>query len=325
MTRCVRWGVLGAANFAREFLAPALHAAPGGTLSALATRDPAKAAPFAAMAPGLRVHDSYDALLADPEIDAVYVPLPNHLHVEWTLRALEAGKHVLTEKPVAMTAPEIDDLIAARNRTGLLAAEAYMIVFHPQWQRARDLLAKGAIGRLVDIRAAFSFDNRADTDNIRNKPETGGGAMRDIGVYVLGGARFATGAEPEGIRARIRWENGVDVFTRIDARFGDATYQAMVSTRLAPEQEVVFHGEAGVLRLTAPFNGPAFGDTALQLRREDGTTSVERFNGARQYDLQIGAFNDSVLNGTPYPCPLEFSRGTQAAIDAVFANAEDIT
>jgi predicted dehydrogenase len=129
----------------------------------------------------LRVHDSYEALLADPGIDAVYIPLPNHLHVEWTLRAIAAGKHVLTEKPVAMAAAEIDRLIAARDASGLQVAEAYMIVHHPQWQRARALLAEGAIGTLRHVDGAFSYDNRTDPGNIRNRPETGGGGIPTSG------------------------------------------------------------------------------------------------------------------------------------------------
>src|SRR5690242_4223952 len=136
----VRWGILGAAKFAREFMGPALALAAGGRIVALATSDPAKAEPFMAFAPGIRVHADYDALLSDPDVDAVYVPLPNHLHVEWSLKAMQAGKHVLCEKPMAMQASDYDRLIAARDAAGVLAAEAFMIVHHPQWQRARRLL-----------------------------------------------------------------------------------------------------------------------------------------------------------------------------------------
>ena len=131
----VRWGILGAANFARQHMAPAIHAAEGAELAALATSDPAKAAGFKAFCPSLFVHDSYEALLADPTIEAVYIPLPNHLHVEWTLKAIAAGKHVLTEKPMTLVASDFDQLIAARDKSGLFVAEAYMIVHHPQWHR----------------------------------------------------------------------------------------------------------------------------------------------------------------------------------------------
>ncbi|MDX5349805.1 MAG: Gfo/Idh/MocA family oxidoreductase, partial [Paracoccaceae bacterium] len=197
----VRWGVLGAARFARDHMAPAIHAAQGAELAALATSDPAKAEGFRAFCPGIAVHDSYEALLADPTIDAVYIPLPNHLHVEWTLKTLAAGKHVLTEKPIALAAKEIDQIIAARDRTGLLAAEAYMIVHHPQWQRAKEWFEAGEVGELVHADVAFSF-NLTDMGNIRMKPETGGGSLRDIGVYTFGCTRFVTGAEPVDVSAR---------------------------------------------------------------------------------------------------------------------------
>lgn len=317
MTEDLRWGVLGAARFAREHMAPALHAAPGGSLCALATTSSDKAAGFREIVPEITVHDTYAALLDDPGIDAVYIPLPNHLHLEWTLRALEAGKHVLTEKPLAMAASEIDDIAAAASRAGRLAAEAFMVVHHPQWVRARALIESGRLGRLVAVRATFGFDNR-DPGDIRNQAKTGGGALRDIGVYVLGTARFATDAEPEDIAARIVWEDGVDVRTEITASLAGAAYSAIVSIRMAPWQDMIFHGEAGMLRLSAPFNGPVFGDTALVLREAGGREVIERFNAARQYEVQVAAFNAAARGGAPFPCPLAFSRGTQDAIDRVF-------
>ena len=254
----VNWGILGAAKFAREYMGPAIHAAKGARLVALATSNAEKAAGFQAFCPDLAVHDSYDALLADPRIDAVYVPLPNHLHVDWTLKALSAGKHVLCEKPITMQSAEFDALIAKRDATGLLAAEAYMIVHHPQWHLARELVQDGAIGDLVHVSGAFSFDNRADTGNIRNKADTGGGALRDIGVYTIGSARFVTRAEPDVVDASIRWEDGIDVFSDVRAQFPGFTYGAYVSIRAHLHQEMVFHGAKGLVRLTAPFNARVF-------------------------------------------------------------------
>lgn len=322
----VRWGILGAAKFARQHMAPAIHMAEGADLCALATSDPAKADPFRAFAPGLRVHDSYDALLADPAIDAVYIPLPNHLHVEWTLRALAAGKHVLCEKPLAMTAAQFDAVIAARDASGLLAAEAYMIVHHPQWQRARALLADGAIGTLRHVDGAFSYDNRTEPANIRNRPETGGGGVRDIGVYTYGSARFVTGAEPADLQARMTVENGVDTWAQVTGTFAGNghrfTYSAMTSMRLFPRQEMVFQGEGGIIRLTCPFNANVFGEARVELHRPGLSVTVERFPGVNHYVLQVEAFCRAVRQGETYACPLEFSRGTQAMIDRVFAIAE---
>lgn len=321
MQNPVQWGILGASKFALQQMAPAIHAANGARFAGLATSDPAKAQPFQAYCSDLSVYDSYDALLADPAIEAVYIPLPNHLHVEWSLKALDAGKHVLCEKPMTMQATEFDQLIAKRDQTGLLAAEAYMIVHHPQWQLARKLVADGAIGTVKHVTGAFSYDNRADTGNIRNRPETGGGGLRDIGVYVIGSARFVTGQEPETVRSTIRWENDVDVFTEINARFPGFTYSAYVSTRLHPNQWMEFHGEGGVIRLTAPFNARLFGEARVELHRPGLEVLVTRFPGDDHYKLQVEAFGRSVRDGSAYPCPLEFSRGTQVMIDQAFANA----
>ena len=317
-----RWGILGAANFAREHMARAIHAAEGADLVALATSSAEKAAGFKAFQPNLRVHESYEALLADQEIDAVYIPLPNHLHVEWTLKALEAGKHVLCEKPLAMKAEAFDPVIAKRDETGLLAAEAYMIVHHPQFARARELVQGGAVGRLRHVDTVFSYNNAADTGNIRNRPETGGGALPDIGVYTFGSARFVTGAEPQRVPyARIDRENGVDVFNLVTAEFDGFTYSAVVSMRMQNRQEITFHGEKGFVRLTCPFNAAVHDQAELVLDQGGGKVTVERWPGVNHYVLQVEAFCRSVREGSAYPCPLEFSRGTQAMIDMVVAAA----
>ncbi len=170
------WGILGGAVIAWKQVAPAIHQSSYGTLSALASRSAEKAEQWKNRYPGITVHDSYDALLSDPDIDAIYIPLPNHLHVEWTEKALQAGKHVLCEKPIALSAEEIDRLIELRDKTGLLAAEAFMVVHHPQWQRVRKIIASGEIGELVYIHGVFTYNNSADPGNIRNNAETGGGA-----------------------------------------------------------------------------------------------------------------------------------------------------
>lgn len=315
----LRWGILGAANFALNHMGPAIHAARGAELAAVASSSADKAAAFAAFAPGLKTHDSYDALLADPDIDVVYIPLPNHLHVTWTKKALAAGKHVLCEKPIALAAPEIDDLIAARDAAGKLAAEAYMIVHHPQFHRARDLLADGAIGKLAHVEAAFSFFND-DAGNIRNQAATGGGGLRDIGVYTMGAARFVTGQEPDAVPyANLRFDNGVDVYAQFVADFPGFAYQSMVSTRLFPRQGITFHGDKGVLRLTCPFNANVFDIAELTLENDGNKVLTERWPGINHYVLQVENFCNAVQTGAAYPCPLEFSRGTQHMMDMVFA------
>ncbi|MHA6262436.1 Gfo/Idh/MocA family protein [Arenibacterium sp. CAU 1754] len=317
----LRWGILGASNFALKHMGPAIHRARGANLTALATSNTDKAAPFLEFCSDLMVHSTYEDLLADPDVDAVYIPLPNHLHVEWSRRTLEAGKHVLCEKPMTLQAGEFDDLIALRDQTGLLAAEAFMIVHHPQWHWAKQLIDEGHIGTLVHVTGAFSYDNRTDTQNIRNLPETGGGGLRDIGVYTIGSARYVTGAELSVSSARTRMENDVDVFAEVTGHIGAATYSCYVSTRMHAHQEMVFHGEKGLIRLVTPFNAGVFGQARVELHRGGLETRSKRFPSDNHYVHQVEAFGHSVETGAPYACPLEFSRGTQVAIDQVFALA----
>ncbi len=318
MTKPIRWGVLGAANFARTTMAPAIHHADDAVLAAVATNTPSKAVPFQAMAPGLRVHDSYADLLDDPEIDAVYIPLPNAMHVDWTRKAADAGKHVLTEKPIAMNVSEIDELIALRDRSGLMIAEAYMIPHHPQWKLVRELVQGGEIGRILHIDGYFTFQ-LTDPANIRLNPDTGGGVTRDIGVYTLGSARLVMGLEPTNVASKIKWENGVDLSTRIWADYGDTTAAVYMSMAAPNRQRVTYHGTEGRIELDAPFNPVSYTEAAIHLIRTNGREEVTRFPMARQYVNQVEAFGRSIREGADYPVPLEFSRGTQAAIEAVFA------
>ncbi len=319
----VNWGILGAASFARRHMGPAIHAARGARLAALATSDAVRAEPFRDFCPDLIVYSDYEALLADPAIDAVYIPLPNHLHVPWALKALAAGKHVLCEKPLAMTLGEVDALIAARDGSGLLAAEAFMIVHHPQWIQVRDWIAAGEIGRVEHADAHFSYDNRADPGNIRNKPEMGGGGIRDIGVYTYSSVRYATGAEPVVLRSRIRRENGVDVWAEVAGTMagpgGAFTYTGRTSMRLYPRQEVVIQGEGGMIRVPVPFNAGVMGEARLELFRQGQPDLIGRFPAVNQYVLQVEAFGQSLRAAAPYPWPLEQARGTQAMIEMALA------
>jgi predicted dehydrogenase len=303
-------------------MAPAIHAAKGAEFAALATSSPEKAAGFQAFNPALKIHSTYDALLADPTIDAVYIPLPNHIHVEWTLKALAAGKHVLTEKPIAMQADEIDQIIAARDASGLLAAEAYMIVHHPQWIRAKEWLEAGEIGTLRHVDAAFSFC-LTDLENIRNRPDAGGGSLRDIGVYTLGSARFVTGSEPTDISARLIMENGVDTFAQVagimDGPHGRFTYGSMTSMRLYNRQVVTFQGDKGMIRVEGgPFNANVNDISEVELHQNGNRVITDRFPSVNQYVLQVEAFGRSIREGAPYACPLEFVQGTQAMMDTVY-------
>ena len=241
---------------------------------------------------------------------------------------------MLTEKPIAMHAREVDQIINARDAAKKLAAEAYMIVFHPQWQRAKQLVEEGAIGRVTHVDAAFSYNNKDDTDNIRNRADTGGGGIRDIGVYTYGSVRFVTGAEPQELTSKIRRENGVDVWAQVfsvmqgapGSSAGRFTYSAMTSMRLHNRQEVVFQGEKGMIRVAnAPFNAGVHDQAQVELHLPGGRVIIDRFPGVNQYKLQVEAFSHSVRTGAAYPCPLEFVRGTQAMIDRVFQMESAVT
>jgi predicted dehydrogenase len=290
-------------------------------LAGLATSSADKAARFTAFAPDCAIYENYEALLAAPQIEAVYIPLPNHLHVEWTLKAIEAGKHVLCEKPMTMEAASFDGLIDARDRSGLHVAEAYMIVHHPQFLRARDLLAGGAIGNLRHVDATFTYFND-DPSNIRNQADAGGGGLPDIGVYTFGSVRFITGQDSEVVPfARIDFEEGVDTFVQMAATFPGFSYSAVVSMRAFPRQELVFHGDKGVMRLTCPFNSDVHDQAEIHVETTGKIVQIERFPGVNQYVLQVEAFGRTLREGVPYACPLEFSHGTQQMIDMTYAAA----
>ncbi len=319
----LRWGILGAAKIAREFVAPAIHLSNNGMLAAVASRDAERGEAFVAPFAGARVLTDYQALIDDPDIDAVYIPLPNHLHVEWTRRCLQAGKAVLCEKPIALEAAEIDALIAERDRAGVLAAEAFMVTHHPQWAHCRNLIAEGAIGKLHHIDGAFTYFN-ADPANIRNQLDLGGGALRDIGVYPVITARLVSGAEPQQVRAVIRTDprDGTDTLSRVWCEFEDFALDFYVSTRLGLRQEMVFHGTDGWLRVAAPFNAGSYGEASVELGKPDGTRHLQRYPRVDHYVLQAEAFARSVHEGVPYACTLEYSRANQRVIDAIFASGE---
>jgi predicted dehydrogenase len=318
MTHHLTWGILGTARFALGTMAPAIHAASRSRLKSIATRDAGRAAPFTTRFPGLHIETDYDALLADPEIDAIYIPLPNAMHTDWSIRAAQAGKHVLCEKPIGLNLADIDRLIAARDATGRLIAEAWMPAHHPQWARTRALIADGAIGTLKTVTGSFSFGG-LDASNIRLSQAMGGGALYDIGVYPIGGFRFATGHEP--VPTHVDWvlEDGVDTSAWVTLRAGDVRFNFHVSMRTTKHQHMAFHGTKGTLTLRTPFNAHYWGEAQIHLTRSDTEAEIIRFPDTDQYILQVEAVAAHALDGTPFANPLDFTRGTQSTLDAIFA------
>ena len=319
MGRTLNWAILGAGKFALTEMGPAIHAAQGARLFALGTSSPEKAARFQAFATGLRVHETYDAVLADADVDVIYIPLPNHLHIEWAMKALRAGKHVLVEKPAGLSAEQIDPLIALRDETGLQACEAYMIAHHPQWRRVRQLLADGAIGQLMHVDGLFTYNN-PDESNVRFDAAKGGGGLPDIGVYTIGSTRLATGQEPVAItHADIDYKNGVDIMARVSARFDGFTAHWVTAMNVHLTQTMTFMGSAGRIVVSAPFNAGSYGEAQVDLTHADGSQRVERWPKVHQYVEQVEAFGAAVHGERAFAWTLEDAKGTQAVIVAAFA------
>ncbi len=256
MPEKVRWGVLGAAKIALVKVIPAMQKSELCSIDAIASRDFVKAQEAAAKILGIpKAYGSYEELLADPDIDAIYNPLPNHLHLAWTVRAAEAGKHVLCEKPIGMDAQEARELVKVRDRTGMRIGEAFMVRVHPQWLRAREVVRSGAIGDLRVIQGFFSYNNQ-DPKNIRNIPEFGGGGIMDIGCYPITTSRFLFGTEPRRVLALVERDPamGTDRLTSaiLDFPAGQATFTC--STQLVPYQKIHIFGTKGRIEIEVPFN-----------------------------------------------------------------------
>lgn len=316
----VRWGILGAARIAAKHFLPGIAGSPSNRAVAVAARDPERAREMADQFGIAAVHQDYDALLGDPDVDAIYVPLATSLHAQWSERVLRAGKHVLCEKPIGMDAGEIDHLIEVRDGSGKKATEGFMVAHHPQWAKVQELLAGGDIGDLIQIDAVFSYHN-VDPGNMRNQKALGGGGLRDIGVYPTVTARLATGQEPLRARGEIRFDpdHQIDTHAYAALDFGDFELRFTCATRQAPRQNMVFHGSKGFIELTAPYNPFGVGPTLVNLRKEGGLTGHSwDFTQVDQFRCQADAFAAWVGGEAAWPIPLESSRANQAAIDAVF-------
>jgi predicted dehydrogenase len=322
----LRWGVLSTANIGLKKVIPGMQRGQLTTVTAIASRDLTRAQAAAQSLGIAKAYGSYEELLADPEIDVIYNPLPNQLHVPLTIQAAEAGKHVLCEKPLSMTPDEARSLLAVRDRTGVVIGEAFMIRTHPQWLRAKQLIDEGRIGPLRAVSAAFSYYN-ADPANIRNRPETGGGALYDIGCYCIQAARYGFGQEPTRVCGLIdRDPNlGTDRLTSALLHFPSGHAIFTCSTQLVPYQRVQFFGTKGRIEIEIPFNAPP--DRPTRLFVDDGGNlfgagiTTETFPVVDQYTLQGDAFSRAVLDGTPPPVTLEEGIANMAVIQAIFDSA----
>ena len=326
----VRWGVLGTAKIAAEHVIPALMKSKGSQLVAIGSRDLARAQETADRFGIPKAHGSYEALLADPEVEAIYNPLPNHLHVPWSEKAAERGKHVLCEKPIALTATEAQRLIDVRDRTGVLIQEAFMVRCHPQWRRARDLVRQGQIGDLRAVQTFFSFMNR-DPENIRNIVESGGGAIYDIGCYPIVISRFLFDEEPLRVVGLMERDPdmGTDRLTSAILDFPSGQASFVCSTQLVGHQRVEICGTKGRIEVVIPFNAPADETTRIYFDggSEPGGASAqaETVEAADQYALQADLFSEAIRNGGGLAFPLEDSVKNMRVIDAVYRSARSGT
>ncbi|WP_319533116.1 Gfo/Idh/MocA family oxidoreductase [uncultured Cohaesibacter sp.] len=317
----IRWGILSTAKIAREHLVPAIQAARNGNIQAVASRSQESADAFAKSFGIPIAYGSYDELLSSDEVDAIYIPLPTSQHVEWTIKALSAGKHVLCEKPISLHAKEIDAIIEARDKSGCIVAEAFMVTYHPQWLKVKELLASGAIGTLRHIQGVFTYYN-VDPNNMRNQVSLGGGGLPDIGVYPTVTARFATGKDPVRARASIVRDPdfGTDIYANCQYDFGSFDMTFYCATQLANRQSMVFHGDDGAIEVVAPFNAQLYEAVDVILHsRSHQEAEVWKFRGVNQYQLQVEAFGDRI-EGKDVPLfTLESSKINQASIDALYA------
>ena len=320
----LRFGILSTAQIGRDHVVPAIQDAENCVVAAVASRDAARARAMADRFSAPHAFGSYEEMLASDTIDAVYIPLPTSQHVEWSIKAADAGKHVLCEKPIALRAEEIDALIAARERNKVLISEAFMVTYSPVWRKVRALLAEGAIGRLRHVQGAFTYFNR-DPGNMRNVPALGGGGLPDIGVYPTITTRFSTGKEPVRVQASTDRdpEFGTDVYSSVRADFGDFELSFYVSTQLAQRQVMVFHGDKGFIEVKSPFNADRYGAEEIELTNQSHSESqFFRFQDARQYRREAEAFTRAALGGDDEVVSLENSRLNQRLIDAIYRASE---
>ncbi|MDP6805950.1 MAG: Gfo/Idh/MocA family oxidoreductase [Rhodospirillales bacterium] len=323
----VRWGVLGAAKIATEHVIPATQAMPSARVVAIASRDPAKARSVADAHGIANAYGAYEDVLADPNVEAVYIPVPNFLHAEWTERAAEAGKHVLCEKPLTMDAIEAERMIAVRDRTGVRIEEAFMFRLHPQWVRVRELIAADRVGKVRAVQGIFNYGN-TDPDDIRNKPGIGGGGVYDVGCYPLTAARLIFGAVPIRVTASIEIDPVFETDRLASAliEFAGGLASIVCATQTARYQHVRIVGNDGLIDVEHPFTPPPTKSCRIAIGGRTQIAGipdeVETFAPVNQYGLQAEAFSQAVRSGAASAFPLEDALLNMRALDAVFRSAQ---
>ncbi|WP_114782788.1 Gfo/Idh/MocA family protein [Botryobacter ruber] len=323
----LNWGILGAAKIAIEKVVPAMAGSEQFQVLGIASRELAKAKAAAQKLHLKKAYGSYEELIADPDIHIVYNPLPNHLHAEYTLKCIEAGKHVLCEKPIALSSADVQRLIAARDKYQVKVGEAFMVKSHPQWLKVREFVQQGSLGKVKLVQGAFSYFN-VIPENIRNIEAYGGGAMWDIGCYPVTTTRFVLGEEPLRVMSLMQKDPafGTDTLSSVIMQFPSGQAVFSVSTQLAPYQRMTFFGEKKQLEVQIPFNAPI--DMACEIKINPGDILQQQvetlqFEVCDQYQLQAEAFTQAVLNNTEVPVTLEDALANTKVLEAIFQSARE--
>ena len=320
----VKWGVLGAASIAVRKVIPGMQKGAYSEISAIASRDKRKAEDAAGKLGIAKAYGSYEELLRDGEIEAVYNPLPNHLHVPWSAKAAEAGKHVLCEKPISLNVAEAKGLLAVRDRTGVKIGEAFMVKTHPQWLRTQEIIRSGGIGDLRAIAGVFSYFNR-NPDNVRHKVEWGGGGLMDIGCYPITMSRFIFGEEPVRVVGTLERDPdfGTDRLASVILEFSSGQSIFTCGTQAAYFQRMHFLGTSGRVEIEIPWNAP--NDRPCRIFVGDqmgGAPKVEEFPIVDQYTIQGDEFSRAIRGERDVPVPLEDAIKNMAVIEAIFKAAD---
>ncbi len=327
MPNRVRWGVLSTSQFALKLTIPAMQKSEWCDIRAIASRDKKKAEE-AARAMGIpKAYGSYEELLSDPEVEAIYNPLPNHMHVPWSIKAAAAGKHVLCEKPLSVTVAEARELQRVQEKTGMKIGEAFMVRTNPQWLHARELVRSGRIGQLRSIVGFFGYFNR-DAANIRNNADIGGGGLLDIGCYPITTSRLIYGEEPSRVVSLIERdpEMKIDRLASVILDFPSGHAIFTCSTQVVPYQRMNLIGTQGRIEIEIPFNAP--NDRPCRIFVDDGgdlsgkTIHTEAIPMCDQYTLQGDLFSRAIRENLEVPVPVSDGVKNRAVIEAAFRSAE---
>ncbi|MBL4883017.1 MAG: Gfo/Idh/MocA family oxidoreductase [Planctomycetaceae bacterium] len=319
----IRWGILSTAKIGTVQVIPAMQKASNCEIVAIASRNADTAAQAASERGIAQSFGSYDELLACPDIDAIYNPLPNHMHVDWSIKALEAGKHVLCEKPLGLDTADANRLVeAAKKYPELKVMEAFMYRHHPQWQKAKEIVNSGVLGRLCTINCVFSYFNR-DENDIRNQPQLGGGVLMDIGCYPISLSRFLFGKEPERVIGSVEFDPDfkTDRFASAIMDFGNGTSTFSCSTQMVPYQRVNILGTKGRFEIEIPFNAPIDRPCKAWLQIDDQIESME-FPTCSQYTIQGELFSQAILDNTAVPTPLSDAINNMKTIESILKSVQ---